>query len=93
MWPFDRKKEESKDPIIRSHEREVERAFDEDLESIRERLRREYPSAESAIEDYRKGYVTDEQLSLRFTQEEIDLIYKEKEERDEADKEIPTGFQ
>jgi hypothetical protein len=92
MWPFDSKKKDE-DPIIESHKEEADHAFDEDTDSIRDSLYRQYPSAESAIEDYRNGYITNEQLRLRFTQEEIELIYREKEERDRDDKEIPTGFQ
>jgi hypothetical protein len=92
MWPFDKKKGKE-DPIMESHKEEATVAFNEDTDSIRDSLYRQYPSAESAIEDYRKGYISNEQLQLRFTAEEIELIYKEKEERDRDDKEIPTGFQ
>jgi hypothetical protein len=91
MWPFNTKKEEKEDPILENHNLETRRAYDDDLESTRDRLFREYPSAESAIEDYRRGYIGDDKLRLRFSQEEIDLIHSEQEERDQDDKEIPTG--
>lgn len=96
MWPFtgyNKSEAKNNDPVIAGHVNDTARTYDEDLESIKDRLIREYPSAESAIEDYRKGYITDEQLRLRFSQEEINLIHSEKEERDKEDTEIPTGFQ
>jgi hypothetical protein len=77
--------EHSEDPIIESHEEEADVAFDEDLESIKTVLRATYPSPDSAIDDYRKGYISERKLRLRFTDEEMEYIFKEKEERDRDD--------
>ena len=79
------------DPFIQEHKEQTEVRRKEDIETIRQMLERQYPEAENAIEDYRKGYLTEEQLEIRFSREEIDMIHKEKEERDKEDKETPTS--
>jgi hypothetical protein len=92
MWPFSNKKEEDKDPVLQNHKRETASSYSEDEESVHDELTRQYPSPESAIEDVRKGYVTEEQLQKCFTQDEIDYIKKECKERDAEDSIIPTSF-
>lgn len=75
------------DPIIKNHQDEARSGFSEDAQALVDKLRREYPSPESAIEDYRRGYVTEEQLKMRFTDEEMELVYREVKERDKEDEE------
>lgn len=93
-FPFFWKKENIRenDPIIKEHAEQALLGRNHDLDAIRERLEKEYPSAESAIKDYRKGYVTEAQLALRFSREEIETIYVERDERDAEDAEIPSGY-
>jgi hypothetical protein len=74
--------EHNEDPIIEGHEEEADVAFDEDMESLKTVLMAKYPSPESAIEDYRKGYISERKLRMRFTPEEVKYIFEEKEERD-----------
>lgn len=74
--------EHKEDPIIEHHEEETDVAFDEDMESIKTVLMAKYPSPESAIDDYRKGYISERKLRMLFTQGEMEYIFKEKEERD-----------
>lgn len=88
---FKKKSEQEADPVIKGHEEEAEVRREEDIETIRRMLEKEYPEAISAIEDYRKGYLTEEQLEIRFTREEIVMIHRECDERDREDKEIPTS--
>ncbi len=83
---------DNNDPVIKNHLQETISGFSEDQNSARDALVREYPSPESAIEDYRKGYVTEEQLRIRFTREEIDYIHNERLERDREDTALPTGL-
>ena len=94
-FPFFWRKEnavKNSDPVIKEQVEQTLVGHNHDLDAIRERLEREYPSAESAIEDYRKGYVTEVQLALRFSPEEIDTIHAERDERDAEDAEIPSGY-
>lgn len=88
---FKKKSEPEEDPVIKDQEEQTEVRREEDIETIRQNLEREYPEAVNAIEDYRKGYLTEEQLEIRFTREEIDMIHREREERDRTDKEAPTS--
>ncbi len=93
-FPFFWKKEniQGDDLIIKEQAEQTLLGRNHDLDAIRERLEREYPSAESAIEDYRKEYVTEAQLALRFSPEEIDTIHAERDGRDREDAEIPSGY-
>lgn len=93
-FPFFWRKENraTSDPVIKEQAEQTIVGHNRDLDAIRERLEKEYPSAESAIEDYRKGYVTEAQLALRFSPEEIDTIHAERDERDREDAEIPSGY-
>lgn len=96
MWPFNKKENtpevDANDPIIKNHIQEAESGFLEDEDSIRDALMREYPSPESAIEDCRKGYVTEEQLRRRFTPEEMEYIHQACKLRDEDDTALPSGL-
>jgi hypothetical protein len=92
MWPFNNKKDTTNDPVLKNHAQETLSSYAEDEESLRDRLKAQYPSPESAIEDYRKGYVTDEQLQKLFTGGEIEYIRKECEERDAEDTALPTSL-
>lgn len=93
-FPFFWKKKNkvNSDPVINGQVEQKTVGNSQDLNVIRERLEREYPSPESAIEDYRKGYVTEEHLILRFSSEEIEIIHTERDERDAEDAEIPSGY-
>lgn len=92
LFQFFRKKSEPEnDPVINEQEEQTEIRREEDIETIRQTLEREYPDAINAIEDYRKGYLTEEQLEIRFTREEVETIHVEREERDKADKEAPIS--
>lgn len=93
-FPFFWRKENviNRDPISKEQAEQTFVGRNHDLDAIRERLEREYPSAESAVEDYRKGYVSEAQLVLRFSPEEIDTIHAERDERDAEDAEIPSGY-
>jgi hypothetical protein len=90
MEPDDIKKEEEA-PLLKNHIEETVTGFTADEEAVKERLMREYPSPESAIESCRKGYISDVDLNLRFTPEEIDYIRKECDEREAEDSAMPTG--
>ncbi len=93
-FPFFWRKENTanNDPVINGQVEQTIVGNSQDLNAIRERLEREYPSPESAIEDYRKGYITEEHLILRFSSEEIEIIHTERDERDVEDAEIPSGY-
>ncbi len=95
LFNFFKKKESeetisSVDPVIEEQVEQTAVRFEQDVDAIRDRLEKEYPSAQSAIEDFRKGYVTDVQLALCFTQDEIDTIHEEAEQRDIADSDETT---
>lgn len=79
---FKKKETEQVDLVIEEHIQQTHVRLDHDIESIRERFEAEYPSPESAVEDFRKGYVTEAELKMRFSDEEMDLVYREKKERD-----------
>lgn len=87
---FDDKDHED-DPVVEDQIENFYIGQDADREALRSKLLREYSSPESAIEDYRRGYVTDEQLNVRFTPEEVAFIKEMKDERDRADSRIETG--
>ncbi len=93
-FPFFWRKETTRRdaPVIKEQAEQTRVGNNHDLDAILNRLKREYPSAESAIEDYRKGYVSEAQLALRFSPEEIETIHREKDERDAEDAEIPSGY-
>lgn len=85
------KKKPTVDPVIKEQLEQTYTRFADDLEAIQHRLKHEYPNAMSAIEDYRAGYLTDSQLEIRFSLEEIETIRVERDRRNEEDKELPTG--
>lgn len=94
LFSFFKKKQEkppSVDPVVEAQMEQTYVRYTHDMDVVKDRLSREYTTAESAIEDYRKGYLTEEQLKLRFTKEEIDLIHSEQRERDRESKEPQTG--
>lgn len=91
LFNFFKKKEITKeDPVVEEQVMQTTVRFEQDVDAIRDRLEQEYPSAHSAIEDVRKGYLTEAQLQVRFTQDEIDMIREEVEKRDEDDQHQST---
>lgn len=87
------KKKKSVDPVVEAQLEQTHVRFDKDIEVIQERLEREYPTAVSAIEDYRAGYLTEAQLQVRFSKEEIETIHTETVKRNEEEKESSsTGY-
>ena len=79
------------DPLLEEQIEQYHVGRNADLNALRDRLVKEYPTPESAIEDYRKGYLSDANLNVRFTQEEADYIRRTKKERDEEDFTLPSG--
>jgi hypothetical protein len=90
LFQFFRKKAEI-DPVIEEQLEQTNVGREQDEEAIRERLEREYPTAVSAIEDYRKGYITEEHLKLRFSSDDIQMIHEESKRRNTDDKEPPAS--
>lgn len=77
--------------LLKNHVEETVGSFAADEQAVKEKLERKYEAPENAIEDYRKGYITDADLKLCFTPEEIAFIHKECDEREEEDSAMPTG--
>jgi hypothetical protein len=73
------------DDLINEAREEGEVGRERDLAELRDIIRRRYPTPISAVEDYRKGYVTDQEIDLAFSQEEAEFIRKMKEDRDRID--------
>lgn len=87
------KKKKGVDPVIEAQIEQTHVRFDKDIEVIEGRLRREYPTAVSVIEDYRAGYVTEAELEIRFSKEEIETIHVETVRRNEEEKDVSsTGY-
>ncbi len=90
LFQFFRKKVPT-DPVIKEQLEQSDVSRKQDQEALYEGLLREYPSPESAIEDRRKGYLTEDQLRTRFSPEEIDYIHKECSDRDTTDSQASTN--
>ncbi|MEN9338087.1 MAG: hypothetical protein RIQ41_401 [Candidatus Parcubacteria bacterium] len=80
------------DPLLEEQIEQYHVGKEEDRDAIRDTLLRKYETKESAIEDYRKGYLTHHQLEIRFTQEEVEYIVSTAERRNEEDTHMPSGF-
>ncbi len=80
------------DPLLEEQIEQYHVGKEEDRGAIYDTLLRKYETAESAIEDYRKGYVTLHQLEIRFTKEEVDNILSTAERRNEEDSRMPSGY-
>jgi hypothetical protein len=78
--------------LLKNHIDETVGSFTADEEAVKEKLRRKYPAPENAIEDYRKGYITDADLNICFDPGEIEYIRKECEDREAEDSAMPTGL-
>lgn len=76
--------EGNNDPLPDEQVKQTVVRHNEDLISILLHMQGKYESPESAIEDYRKGYISEEYLVIRFTPEEVEFIHEESKERDEA---------
>jgi hypothetical protein len=81
----------NEDPLIEEQVEQTVVRHNDDILSIRMKLEREYSSPETAIEDYRRGYLSEEYLAIRFTPDEIDFIHEKRDERDEEEKKDTTG--
>lgn len=87
-------KDESKmldDPVLEEQAEQTIVGREHDREAIRANLLRQYETPQSAIEDYCSGYLTDEQLEIRFSPEEVAFIREQKEDRDDDYLEVSSG--
>lgn len=90
MEPDDTNKE-IEASLLKNHIDETVGRFSADANAVKEKLQRKYPAPENAIEDYRKGYITDADLNLCFDPGEIEYIRRECENREAEDSAMPTG--
>lgn len=89
MEPYENNKGEASP--LEGRVEETMGSFMADQEALKEKLLRKYPAPECAIEDYRKGYITDTDLALCFDASEIEFICKEAKDREAEDSAMPSG--
>lgn len=74
------------DEIVQEHLETQAIEHEHEIDQLRDILMKRYPTPESAIEDVRNKELSDAQVKIRFSQEEIEYIYTEIQEREDEAK-------